>query len=543
MAKRQATNIANEFAENVAGDVATGLLVKGKVDVDLAGAAKGTAFGQVGKSLKGLRNRPNAPGAAMPEVRVVPDRGTATGRDGGGAARHGVPATAEGGVPKDAANTAVREGAESARTATDSTPAKDDLVRKSAGADDTHVDLHPPDMTQSDRVREGSAHQAGDPGNEIEAWKLYGRLRAQDPSREVGLMWNERVQQWAVVQGGPNETAFGAAMRELSWAAADITIARHSHPTRRSTGATADQDLLPSGRGGDVSGIAKDAARGGPERARAWEAIDVMVRRGPGEAPTADRTWVVYDRATNTWIVDFPVPGPRRGRSRLRFSKIESYHRWFRRTFHVSPGSRLPEQPGVRRASTTGDIHDVMEQAQDPRSHGVPEEALARPDDSDVDLDLYERHLMAELNYGPPEWTRPGRWRLPAAKKGAWDPVNSPGDGYWTPHDPGAYGMERGQSVLFRNGVPDLSHYAVTTPGGHPGTIDVPGLTLSNRALDRMLTVEAIARRENWPVDQVYAWLAQGRFRLHHVQGTVMQIVPNRMHDALGHQGSMATGR
>ena len=169
-------------------------------------------------------------------------------------------------------------------------------------------------------------------------------------------MYNRKLDQWAVVQGGPSETAFGAAGRELGWSMADVKIERHVHPVKEATGATAPHDVLASGRGGDVSGIAKDAARGGPESAASFEIIDVMVDRGPGQPPEADRTFLVYDREANLWTIDYPKPGANRGRGRVSFSKIEMYHKWYRRQFGKSPGKSLPREADQRRSAMQEEI-------------------------------------------------------------------------------------------------------------------------------------------------------------------------------------------
>ena len=366
LAKRETIALGKEIVENAAGDVGGQLASTGDVHAPSAsGIALGVVQGRVGRALKG------GPKPATPEQHPdsTTDHASGSGAQspGGhastpaehdGSPQHPVepehPTPAEPGHPVDDVHTrptatheAVPEPAEPA-------------TRKSADATDPNIrdPLHDFEVekTQVDRIRQGRALQVADPADWAESWRLYQKVRTLDPLREVGLMYNRTLDHWAVVQGGATETAFGAAARQLGWKMADMDVVRHVHPVDAKTGATADRNVLASGRGGDLSGIAKDAARGDASRARAWEAIDVMVDRGPGRPPSADRTWVLYDRQTHLWTIDFPLSGPNGGRDRVSSINIEGYHRWYRQRFGKNPGASLPKDPAARTAALETEV-------------------------------------------------------------------------------------------------------------------------------------------------------------------------------------------
>src|SRR3954452_3865701 len=83
--------------------------------------------------------------------------------------------------------------------------------------------------------------------------------------------------------------------------------------------------------------------------------------------------------------------------------------------------------------------------------------------------DLDEPGRIPELDSGyDPNWAPEGAHRFPAESKGEWI-EGGKGDGWWQPYDPGAYGLEDGDSIPFREGVPDFSDYAFPTYSGQPG--------------------------------------------------------------------------
>jgi hypothetical protein len=154
--------------------------------------------------------------------------------------------------------------------------------------------------------------------------------------------------------------------------------------------------------------------------------------------------------------------------------------------------------------------------------------------------DLDEPNRMQELDSGhDPTWQREGADErvaqgkrenpfTPADNRGAWQSGN-PGDGRWAPNNPGEYGLEEGQTIPFKEGTPDFTEYATETEAGHPGTVEVDGLT-GDSAADREATIQALADREGVDYEQMQQWLTDNRQRLHHFGGNEMQIVPEKLH-------------
>jgi Domain of unknown function (DUF4157) len=188
----------------------------------------------------------------------------------------------------------------------------------------------------------GTVIQAANPRDIPESWKKYQQQIAADPTREVALLYNHDLDQWAIVQGGPGEVPTLAGMQQLGWEVRDTTLARHSH-TVGPSGLTAEPSVLPSGRKGDIEMVRRDAPKGEPSAAAHVSAIDVTTARG------RDRTFIFYDRRTDTWIVDYPAVGERGGRGRVSFTSMDQYRSWFEGRFGFSPdapASGGPRAPG-----------------------------------------------------------------------------------------------------------------------------------------------------------------------------------------------------
>lgn len=185
-------------------------------------------------------------------------------------------------------------------------------------------------------VAEGALLHPADPANPVEAFKLYKARIAADPAREVALVYNHTLDQWAVVQGGPHSVSM-ASLRAAGWAPKDRTLARHSHPVAPD-GRTRAPSLLPSGDGADLSVVRVDAGKRGATGAN-LHMIDVVTARGP------DRTLVSFDPATRRWTVDYPGGGPGGGRGRLSFGTAAAYHAWFKQRFGFDPGARPSAKP------------------------------------------------------------------------------------------------------------------------------------------------------------------------------------------------------
>ena len=157
-------------------------------------------------------------------------------------------------------------------------------------------------------------------------------------------------------------------------------------------------------------------------------------------------------------------------------------------------------------------------------------------------FDPNERNLMDELERGPdpttdPTWEAPERWGKPSADKGTWERGGTPGDSRWTPHDPGAFGIDPGDSIPFREGVPDLAEYARRLPSGESGTIDVEGL-IGDARRDFWLADGRAGEQCGMTSREFRQWRADNRLTWHHYGGGELQLVPQRLHGALHHVGS-----
>jgi hypothetical protein len=223
--------------------------------------------------------------------------------------------------------------------------------------------------------------QDADPHDLVKAWKLYQQHIAADPSREVALLYNHALDQWAVVQGGPGSVPTPEGMRRLGWEVRDTTLGRHSHPVGPG-GVTSTPNLLPSGRRGDLQLVRGEAARGEPSAAAHMSAIDVMIDRGSGPVP--DRTFLFYDRQIEMWIVDYPVSGAGAGRARVSFVSMEQYRMWFEGQFHFSPdipedvGPAGPRAPGGEKPGAPGEGTAEPAGTEQSQARTAPTEDLAR---------------------------------------------------------------------------------------------------------------------------------------------------------------------
>jgi len=197
------------------------------------------------------------------------------------------------------------------------------------------------------------------------------------------------------------------------------------------------------------------------------------------------------------------------------------------------------EQPGIEPGSENdltrqSDILDIFVESQE--QYGQEQRDVS--DDLEFGAaELDEPFRIPELDSGyDPNWAPEGRHRFPAISEGEWVD-GAIGDGRWEPHNPGRFGLDRGQSIPFREGVPDFTEYTVETPTGHPGTFEVEGLT-GDSTSDYAAAVEQLAAQEGMTIQECQRWLRENRLHLHHYGGREMQIVPARLHGALAHQGS-----
>lgn len=202
-------------------------------------------------------------------------------------------------------------------------------------------------------------------------------------------------------------------------------------------------------------------------------------------------------------------------------------------------GERVPPAAGPRKSGfTSAEIaEDIAEKTRHEPIHG-PAETHGKPavDEPEVrepgrmkELDPYD----GELTYGPE-----GKVRLPAANRGTWAEAGTEGNSRWTPREPAEYGLEKGQSILFRDGVPDLSEYAVNTPTGQRGILRFSRLRGGGSDFllaDQRLAAEAGA---DWDWQRVSQWRRENGLTYHHYSRDELQLVPQRIHAPLAHQGS-----
>lgn len=143
------------------------------------------------------------------------------------------------------------------------------------------------------------------------------------------------------------------------------------------------------------------------------------------------------------------------------------------------------------------------------------------------------------------DWGVEGRIRLPRANAGDWV-EGKPGHGVWVPHRPGDYGLLPGESIRWRDGVPDLRSYRLPLDR-MPGAVqpDLTGLRLTGRPTDMDIGDAALARQfgTGWTPERVRAWRNDNDLIFHHYSSSELQLVPGRIHRALPHQGGASEAR
>lgn len=144
------------------------------------------------------------------------------------------------------------------------------------------------------------------------------------------------------------------------------------------------------------------------------------------------------------------------------------------------------------------------------------------------------------------DWGPQGRIRLPRANAGDWV-EGKPGHGVWVPHRPGDYGLLPGESIRWRDGVPDLSEHRVRVDR-IPGAVE-PNLTgmrlTGDHPTDSRMADQILARQfgRDWTPERVHAWRVDNDYLYHHYSSSELQMVPGRVHRALPHQGGAAEAR
>jgi hypothetical protein len=211
----------------------------------------------------------------------------------------------------------------------------------------------------------------------------------------------------------------------------------------------------------------------------------------------------------------------------------------------LTPESAAPESPesGPNAEPDPPDDHDTRGEERGREileEFGEAQERFGRDQaepSGEVGADDWsEPGRIPELDEGyDPNWEPEGPHRFPGESKGTWI-EGGRGDGRWQPHEPGAFGLEPGQSITFQEGTPDLADHAVQTPSGRPGVFEVNGL--DGGPGDYAKAVQKLAAQEGMTARQAQQWLRDNSLRIHHYGGRMMQVVPERLHSGLAHQGS-----
>ena len=374
------------LSKTVAGMETAALAQGGTADLSLEGIAKAhlTAKGGdvVTSKVQGVLGMPPpADGASAERGAATDDATTAPARDA--ASDHAAAA-----VEPSTAATLADPPAAAAREA-------DAAAALRALPPDPPATLHAPgtappasdgaDAGPKEARRAGEVAQAADPHHPVAAWTLYRAHIAADPRREVALVYNHALDQWAVVQGDRGGVPIAEAIRSLGWPPDHSIEARHSHPVG-AAGQTAEASVLPSGRGGDIDVVASQAAKREP--GTSLHAIDVV---GPGGVP--DRTFVVHSPATGLWTVDFPDAGEPGGRGRVSFASVEQYHRWFEHRFGISADTTARAVDGAA-PTLHAPTPDEPTAPRDGNATPEPADASSR-DDGEVERE--RRLLLAEI--------------------------------------------------------------------------------------------------------------------------------------------------
>jgi len=129
------------------------------------------------------------------------------------------------------------------------------------------------------------------------------------------------------------------------------------------------------------------------------------------------------------------------------------------------------------------------------------------------------------------------------ARQGSWS--GTPGNSEFTPNDPVALRRANYRPIVYRNGYPDFSPFAVDT-----ALLPRTQLAIKNRELHNQLGDVALARKRGWllgngepDVARAHAFRRNPADPLtwHHVEGdNILQLVPEPIHKAAQHAGGFA---
>jgi RHS repeat-associated protein len=145
-------------------------------------------------------------------------------------------------------------------------------------------------------------------------------------------------------------------------------------------------------------------------------------------------------------------------------------------------------------------------------------------------LYLYTNNPVNSIDpYGltwEPGTPKPKGWRLP--KEGTW--AGEKGHSDFTPSNPKSLGLNPGDSIPYKNGMPDFSNWSQRN-------MRVSGMT-GVHDTDMSKIHAALAKRMGLP-NQTAAknWLSANKLTPHHAGGSKVILVATALHDGIRHTG------
>ncbi|MEM6295413.1 MAG: RHS repeat-associated core domain-containing protein [Myxococcota bacterium] len=122
--------------------------------------------------------------------------------------------------------------------------------------------------------------------------------------------------------------------------------------------------------------------------------------------------------------------------------------------------------------------------------------------------------------------------RLPRSN-GRWQGL--PGDGKWYSTNPEVLKVTKGEPIVFKNGRPDFSPWAVDTLPFEPGV-----LTGKKSDFGKVYAKMAAERKDLKNAKAAQEWLKQNNLTPHHKTETVIELIPTPLHGNTAHTGAAA---
>jgi len=97
-------------------------------------------------------------------------------------------------------------------------------------------------------------------------------------------------------------------------------------------------------------------------------------------------------------------------------------------------------------------------------------------------------------------------------------------------------GLPYGSTIPWIAEIPDFGAHIEQGLGGFPGEFEVPDL-MGDHQFDRTLMIQKMSGDTGLSQRAIKRWLSQKEVELHHAGGTIIQIVPKKIH-GLRYSGS-----